>query len=201
MPVASGLAASPAAASFTSDSDNEGPSSTTPRKPTPIDTVKNAASPAARSRTTSASSSAPRSASPGPGFFSSLKSRIVGPTVPSEGTTSDTEEALKAHAASVDPAANQTQEALEQPRADKIGAVDELLLIVHGIGQGLAASYDSFGLFLAPSRRRSPLTVSLCRFRLRCQHFPLRLHGSLDLGNPLSPPSRLEGAGHSRIVA
>lgn len=49
---------------------------------------------------------------------------------------------------------NDTQEAL-QLSEEQIGVADELVLVVHGIGQNLAATYDSFSFTYAVNAFRS----------------------------------------------
>ncbi|GAA5973441.1 hypothetical protein JCM21900_006344, partial [Sporobolomyces salmonicolor] len=114
-----------------------------------------------RARTPSASSvpGDQRPASPAPGFFSSLKSRFVGASA-SDGEWSEGERANRI---------NETQQALEGPRQEDvakgegqraaIGEVDELVLVIHGIGQQLARTYESFNFTLAVNQFRSACTT------------------------------------------
>ncbi|GAA6010035.1 hypothetical protein JCM10207_007528 [Rhodosporidiobolus poonsookiae] len=117
------------------------------------------ASPAGRTRTSSASSASAGASikrADSPGFFSSLRNRIVGPAQPSDDAAAGAE-----GAASTSALPNDTQDALErEPRGEdsKVGAVDELVLIVHGIGQQLATSYDSFAFTHAANAFRSVCT-------------------------------------------
>ncbi|GAA5875342.1 hypothetical protein JCM8547_003209 [Rhodosporidiobolus lusitaniae] len=127
-------------ASAASDSEGEG-SRTTAR---------------ARTASTATAHSVKRSESPAPGsgFFSSLKNRIVGAPAPSDGTASDIEDGTAP--------VNDTQAALEgEPRGEgstKVGDVEELVLIVHGIGQKLSSSFESFGFVYAANAFRSACT-------------------------------------------
>lgn len=101
------------------------------------ETDEGEASPAPRSRTTSSSSPVKPSQAP-PGFFSALKSKMGV-------AAAAVEEASEAKLAKQD--GNDTQEAMEGPRnrkdgesevegdAEKVGEVDELVLVIHGIGQ------------------------------------------------------------------
>ncbi|GAA5917665.1 hypothetical protein JCM5296_007440 [Sporobolomyces johnsonii] len=127
-----------------SDSDVAGTSSRAPR---------------ARTASTSSVPGGQRSASPAPGFFSSLKSRFVGAPA-SDGEGSEEERANRI---------NETQQALEGPRKEDaakgegqraaIGEVDELVLVIHGIGQQLARTYESFNFTLAVNQFRSACTT------------------------------------------
>ena len=53
---------------------------------------------------------------------------------------------------------NETQEAV-QLRREEIGTPDELVLVIHGIGQGLAGTYDSFSFVYACNAFRSACTT------------------------------------------
>ncbi|BGP17562.1 hypothetical protein JCM10213v2_005595 [Rhodosporidiobolus nylandii] len=152
-----------------SASDSEGESAPSSRHNPSLPTTPKAAravSPARRTRTDSTSSAAAAAEikrSESPGFFSSLRSRIVGAPAPAEPEVA-VASVSSAAAGLGDPAKlpNDTQTALERdPRAEdgsKIGVVDELVLIVHGVGQQLASSYDSFAFVHAANAFRSACT-------------------------------------------
>lgn len=95
-----------------------------------------------------------RSESPGPGLFASLRNRFVGTSVPADPTAPAAPTASDAHPAGQAPLPNETQEAV-QLRQDEIGTPDELVLVIHGIGQGLAGTYDSFSFVYACNAFRS----------------------------------------------
>ncbi|GAA5980777.1 hypothetical protein JCM11641_002647 [Rhodosporidiobolus odoratus] len=162
--------ADPSSVSTASDSDGEG---LTPRKPDPTKpsetlTPQRSISPSGHTRKVSSSSSAAAAGikrSDSPGFFSSLRNRIVGPpSSPGEsaGVADDAASLRSMFSAGDAKVQNLTQQALErEPRAEadgKIGAVDELVLIVHGVGQQLASSYDSFAFVHAANAFRSACT-------------------------------------------
>lgn len=106
-----------------------------------------AGTPTPRSRTTSASSPTKPSPSTGLGssFLSSLRTKMGGASSPTP----------PAPAAKREP--NSTEEAMEGPRkkedggsGESVGEVDELVLVIHGIGQQLAATYESFNFVSVP---------------------------------------------------
>ncbi|GAA5868001.1 hypothetical protein JCM3774_001562 [Rhodotorula dairenensis] len=108
------------------------------------------------------SSSKTRSESPGPGLFASIRNRIVGAPVPptEQSTNAATPPEGKGGALppTTGPLPNETQEAV-QLRRDEIGTPDELVLVIHGIGQGLAGTYDSFSFVYACNAFRSTCTT------------------------------------------
>ncbi|GAA6028832.1 hypothetical protein JCM8097_007416 [Rhodosporidiobolus ruineniae] len=158
-----------------------------PKKPTPARTAKTSTStasdgesttshsaspvkPTAHSRTASTSSSAAGAEikrSDSPGFFSSLKNRLVGAPAPTDDSHPEVDDASLARrsleGAGPGSLPNDTQTALaREPRGEdnaNIGAVDELVLVVHGIGQGLATSYESFAFTYAANAFRSACTT------------------------------------------
>ncbi|BGP01102.1 hypothetical protein JCM10021v2_004798 [Rhodotorula toruloides] len=156
-------------AAVTSDSDTEGSSAR--RRP--------------RADSASTTGSVKRSESPGPGLFASLRHRIVGGPAPSADG-----------AATAPPAAevegklpNETQEAV-QLREEEIGTADELVLVIHGIGQSLAASYDSFNFLYAVNAFRSQCTslstapaLSPLLHGKRAQFIPVLWRAELDFDN------------------
>ncbi|GAA6060583.1 hypothetical protein JCM10212_006818 [Sporobolomyces blumeae] len=130
----------------------------------------------ARRRSGSAGSQV-RTESPASGFFSSLRNRFVGTATSADGQPSAAEpegrKSTEAEGAEVSSSAsaNETQEALEGPRKEdadpsteegartSIGEVDELVLVVHGVGQQLAQRYESFNFTLAVNQFRSACTT------------------------------------------
>ncbi|GAA5960704.1 hypothetical protein JCM8115_001804 [Rhodotorula mucilaginosa] len=103
------------------------------------------------------SSSKTRSESPGPGLFASIRNRIVGAPVPSE-QPGPAPEGKGAMPPTTGALPNETQEAV-QLRREEIGTPDELVLVIHGIGQGLAGTYDSFSFVYACNAFRSACTT------------------------------------------
>ncbi|GAA5992871.1 hypothetical protein JCM10908_001383 [Rhodotorula pacifica] len=103
------------------------------------------------------SSSKTRSESPGPGLLASLRNRIVGAPAPTDPATVTAEPNDPATATAGGSVPNETQEAV-QLRREEIGTPDELVLVIHGIGQGLAGTYDSFSFVWACNAFRSACT-------------------------------------------
>ncbi|GAA5827388.1 hypothetical protein JCM11251_003790 [Rhodosporidiobolus azoricus] len=145
-------------------------SSTPARSRTPNRARNASPSPASstvRGRATSTASTSGENTkrSESPGLFASLRNRIVGAPAPPEGGAGEASEGLSARASldGIGNLPNETQAALErEPRDEdgsKIGAVSELVLIVHGIGQGLATTYDSFAFQYAANDFRSACTT------------------------------------------
>ncbi|BGP49361.1 hypothetical protein JCM10450v2_005249 [Rhodotorula kratochvilovae] len=100
-----------------------------------------------------------RSESPAPGLFASLRNRIIGAPAPSDGAEASAQPPA-AGRTSLDgegKVPNDTQEAL-QLREEEIGVADELVLVIHGIGQNLAQTYDSFSFLYAVNAFRSTCT-------------------------------------------
>ncbi|GAA6052976.1 hypothetical protein JCM3770_001158 [Rhodotorula araucariae] len=103
--------------------------------------------------------SSKRSDSPAPGLFATLRNRIIGAPAPSDGAEA-TEPAPAPARTSLDgegKVPNDTEEAL-QIREEEIGVADELVLVIHGIGQNLAQTYDSFSFLYAVNAFRSTCT-------------------------------------------
>lgn len=130
------------------------------------DTDSNA-SPQGRSR--HGSSTAPVANKPGAtgagqtdsGFFALLKSKIYG--APTQ-TDHDADE--REQGDSADERANETAEAMAGPRnregdagVGDVGEVDELVLVMHGIGQKLASNYESFNFVHAVNQMRKACTT------------------------------------------
>ncbi|BGP25715.1 DDHD domain containing protein [Rhodotorula toruloides] len=162
-------AAADTTAAVTSDSDTEGSSAR--RRP--------------RADSASTTGSGKRSESPGPGLFASLRQRIVGGPGPAAEAV-----ATALPATEVDgKLPNETQEAV-QLREEEIGTADELVLVIHGIGQSLAASYDSFNFLYAVNAFRSqctslstaPALSPLLRGK-RAQFIPVLWRAELDFDN------------------
>lgn len=184
---------------------DEGHRTPTKRETSASETDDGEASPVPRSRTTSSSSPLKPSQAP-PGFFSALKTKIGVVAAVVEGAS---EEEL------VETDGNDTQEAMAGPRkrkdgenevdedVEKVGEVDELVLVIHGIGQKVRG-----GLKVAlrrcetdedsPSAARRHLQVSL--LRPRRQRSSNELHHPFDLVHRPSHPLEASSV-HPRSVA
>jgi len=155
----------PADAAPTSSSTTDSTAPATPRK------GRDRA--ASNSSSVADSTSTPkRDESPARGLFASLRSRIIGAPAPTDGaeatTTTTATSAPTSARTSIDgesttgaKAPNETQEAL-QLSEEQIGVPDELVLVIHGIGQHLAKEYDSFSFVHAVNAFRSCACTSLC---------------------------------------
>ncbi|GAA5839354.1 hypothetical protein JCM9279_005915 [Rhodotorula babjevae] len=154
------LPADPAQTSSASTTDSTAPA--TPRKGRER-AVSNSSSIA------DSTSTPKRDESPARGLFASLRSRIIGAPAPTDGaeatTTTTTTSAPTSARTSIDgeslagaKAPNETQEAL-QLSEEQIGVPDELVLVIHGIGQHLAKEYDSFSFVHAVNAFRSSCTT------------------------------------------
>lgn len=170
-------AAKPAAAAAATAADAAPPASadTTPRKSRDR-SISNASS-AADSSTPRRDESPPRAG----GLFASLRSRIMGAPAPTDGaeastsapasarTSIDGESASGAGAGAGAGAKvpNETSEALRLSE-EQIGVPDELVLVIHGIGQHLAKEYDSFSFVHAVNAFRSCACLSLSSLQFFC---------------------------------
>ncbi|KAL8292387.1 hypothetical protein RQP46_000999 [Phenoliferia psychrophenolica] len=156
-----------------------------------VDDTSPTGTPTPRSRTSSATSSvlkpAVSNSSLGSSFLSSLRSKMGG------GTTVPTPVAQSKATGSQEESGegNSTEEAMAGPRKKEggneegVGEVDELVLVVHGIGQKLAGTYESFNFVHAVNSLRtacttqstSPSLAPLIHSR-RAQFIPVRWRSS-----------------------
>ncbi|KAK4050662.1 hypothetical protein OIV83_003388 [Microbotryomycetes sp. JL201] len=155
-----------------------------------IDTMSESSrdhSPARPRRGSEASTALPEKKPADAGIFGYLKSKIYGP--PGQDSKGDQEK--------VDERQNETSEAMAGPRnregeggVGEVGEADELVLVVHGIGQKLAGHYESFNFVHAVNQLRNACTALSTSSTLapllhskRAQFIPLLWRTDLEFDN------------------